>query len=160
MAKTELDSLEQRFRLRVEHGYGGMPLTSGMMLKFATPAEPVPQPSALLAQMPAQPPGVAPAPNTAVATNAAATFLQNFAAAAVAAAAGNGASSTSNPGGAPAPQFPFAMPPAAASAPSAQHMAPPFAGAPGAHSSSAASQWLLPNPPQGPVSSNAASASG
>ena len=164
MAKAELDRLEQRFRLRVEHGYGGMPLTSGMMLKFAAPAEPVPQPSAMMAQqMPIPPPGVVPAPNAALATTAATTFLQNFAAAAAAAAAaGNGGSPVNSQGGVPASPFAFPMPSSVASAPTAQSMAAPqlapsFAGAPGGPPPSAA-QWLLPNP-QAP-SSSVASAPG
>lgn len=164
MAKAELDRLEQRFRLRVEHGYGGMPLTSGMVLKFAAPAEPVPQPSAMMAQqMPIPPPGFVPAPNAALATTAATTFLQNFAAAAAAAAAaGNGNSPVNSQGGTPAPTFPFPMPSAVASAPTAQSLAAPqlassFAGARGAPTPSAA-QWLLPSP-QAP-SPTAASAPG
>ena len=80
MARTELDQLEQRFRLRVEHGYGGMPLTSppGMMLKFATPAEAPPAPSAVMSQPTALPqasPTPANSAATAAATAAATTFL-------------------------------------------------------------------------------------
>ena len=98
MARNELDQLDQRFRLRVEHGYGGMPLTTppGMMLKFATPAENPPAPSAVMSQpVPVVPQPVPPAPQNAAtaaaATAAATTFLQNFAVAAAAAAATAGA---------------------------------------------------------------------
>ena len=144
MAKAELDGLEQRFRLRVEHGYGGMPLTSGMVLKFATPAEPVPQPSALLAQpMQASSQGT-PTPNAAAATAAATAFLQNFAAAAAAAAGNNNGANPANPG-APSP-FSFSLPTVASApqpAPGPQLVSLGAAGVPPA--AAAPTQWLLPN---------------
>jgi hypothetical protein len=139
MARSELDQLDQRFRLRVEHGYGGMPLTTppGMMLKFATPAEAPPAPSAVMSQ----PVPVIPQPLQT--TAAATTFLQNFAVAAAAAAATAGAN-----GGAPsAPSFPFLTTPTVAQVPAPVGM-PPLAslsGAPGAP------QWLLPAPATAPA---------
>lgn len=150
MARNELDQLDQRFRLRVEHGYGGMPLTTppGMMLKFATPAEATPAPSAVMSQpvpvvaQPVQTPSHN-AATAAAATAAATTFLQNFAVAAAAAAATAGA----NGGAAPTASFPFLTTPAAAQVPAPVGM-PPLAslsGAPGAP------QWLLPAPANAPA---------
>jgi hypothetical protein len=148
MARNELDQLDQRFRLRVEHGYGGMALATppGMMLKFATPAEAPPALSAVMSQ----PVPVAPQPVQATshnaatsdaATAAATTFLQNFAAAAAAATAraGGGATHTAS--------FPFLTTPPAVQAPAPVGM-PPLAslsGAPGAP------QWLLPAPSNAPA---------
>mgnify|MGYP005841332155 CR=1 FL=1 len=148
MAKAELDQLEQRFRLRVEHGYGGMPLTNRpeMMLKFSN-ASGTPT-SAFVPQL-SPPAGVQQAPtsaaangnNSAVTTAATAAFLQNFAAAAMAAGANNGNSATA---ALSALQLPAASGPAQ-SLPAAQLSA--LAGVPGA------AQWLLPNPPTSASSS-------
>jgi len=147
MARAELDSLEQRFRLRVEHSYGGMPFTSSMALNFATPAEPRTQPS-IMAQpisTPSYGSTLPPPPQaSSAAASAATTFLQSIVAAA---AAANGGHSPA-PGAAPA-TFPFpahghgqltSVPAQPASAPSLASLT--TAGMPPA----AAAQWLLPNP--------------
>lgn len=124
-AKAELDHLEQRFRLRVEHGYGGMPLSNppGMMLKFVTPAEPAPAPSNNFMAHPTPAPQAPPpqAVNNDAGSNAAAqTFLQNLAAAAAAAANGQQTNGTPTP-----PTFPFPMPSMAPSLAPAPGPAPP-----------------------------------
>ena len=135
MARAELDQLEQRFRLRVEHGYGGMPLTNRpeMMLKFSNPVLGAPSSSVGLMSQSSASVQSAPSPtnNNAAATAAATAFLQNFAAL-TAGANGNSASALS------ALQQ-LAAAPAQSQSPVSQLSA--LAGVPGA------AQWLLPNPP-------------
>lgn len=141
MARAELDRLEQRFRLRVEHGYGGMPLTDRpeMMLKFSTPAgTPALTPSGVLPQTSATAPTI-PSPANNHGTHTAATvsiaaFLQNFAAAA--SLSGNNGNQT------PALSLSMQLPSTtlAPQASSIQQLSS-IGGIPGA------TQWLLPNAP-------------